>query len=67
MEGAMEAQNRLMPLRQAFSLGTFPVVVKEALNLMGMNVGPTRGPVAAMPSEDRKRLASVLKDIGAIQ
>jgi 4-hydroxy-tetrahydrodipicolinate synthase len=33
---SLEAQFRLAPLRLAFDLGTFPVVIKEALNLIGI-------------------------------
>ena len=37
---ALDAQYRLAPLRIAFGLGTFPVVVKEALNMIGIDAGP---------------------------
>ncbi len=60
LEEALEAQRRLAPLRDAFSLGTFPVVVKEALDLIGIPVGPTRGPVGALAPEQRDRLRQVL-------
>jgi len=44
MKRALNAQNRLTQLRSGFALGTFPGVVKEALNLMGIDAGPLRGP-----------------------
>ncbi len=43
LAGAKAAQQELAPLRLAFAWGTFPVVIKEALNLMGMEAGPCRG------------------------
>ena len=39
MKRSLEAQFRLAPLRLAFDLGTFPVVIKEALNLIGIDAG----------------------------
>lgn len=66
IEGALEAQETLTPLRLAFSWGTFPVVVKEALDLIGMEGGPARAPVRPMPAEKRERLKRVLRDMEAI-
>lgn len=66
LEGAKQAQEALAPLRLAFAWGTFPVVIKEALNLMGMDAGPARRPVGPMPDEKREQLASVLRELGAI-
>jgi 4-hydroxy-tetrahydrodipicolinate synthase len=58
---ALEAQNRLAPLRHAFGLGTFPVVVKEALTLIGISAGPARSPVGPITSESREELKNVLQ------
>lgn len=65
-EGALEAQRRLMPLRLAFSLGTFPVVVKQAMQLIGIDVGPACAPVGPVPEENDERLESVLKELGVL-
>ena len=65
-EGALRAQAELAPLRLAFSWGTFPVVIKEALNLMGMNVGRTRAPVGPLSAEQRERLKGVLEEMHLI-
>jgi 4-hydroxy-tetrahydrodipicolinate synthase len=65
-EGAMEAQNALAPLRHAFAWGTFPVVIKEALDLIGMEAGPARMPVGPMKEDQRKRLAKVLQGMGVL-
>ena len=61
---ALGAQNRLAPLRQAFSLGTFPVVVKEALDLIGISAGPARSPVGPISPENREKLIQVLQSLG---
>ncbi len=66
IEGARQAQERLAPLRLAFGLGTFPVVIKEALSLMGIAAGPARRPVGPMSDEARKQLSDVLKSLGIL-
>jgi len=66
-EGARKAQEALAPLRLAFSWGTFPVVIKEALDLMGLEGGPARAPVGPMTQAQRERLAEVLRGMGVIQ
>jgi len=63
---ARHAQFRLLPLRLAFSLGTFPVVVKEALAIMGRPSGPAKSPVRGMSDEDREKLRSILEDLGLV-
>lgn len=67
LEGAKQAQEELAPLRLAFTWGTFPVVIKEALNLMGMDAGPARRPVGPMSDEKREQLTNVLRSLGVIQ
>jgi 4-hydroxy-tetrahydrodipicolinate synthase len=66
LDGARESQQALAPLRLAFSWGTFPVVIKEALDLMGMEAGPTRAPVGSMSTEKREQLREVLGSMGVI-
>lgn len=61
---ALEAQYRLAPLRVAFGLGTFPVVIKEALNMIGIEAGPAISPVGAMSRENREKLLKVLEEMG---
>lgn len=66
LPGALQAQRSLAPLRLAFTWGTYPVVIKEALNLMGMDVGPCRAPVGPLTPDQRERLRKVLQEMGAI-
>jgi 4-hydroxy-tetrahydrodipicolinate synthase len=60
---ALAAQRRLAPLRTAFGLGTFPVVVKEALNILGIPAGPTRSPVGPMAPAQRETLVRILEEL----
>jgi 4-hydroxy-tetrahydrodipicolinate synthase len=63
LEGARQAQERLAPLRGAFRLGTFPVVAKEALTLLGIEAGPARAPVGPLSDEKRERLRGILDQV----
>jgi len=60
---ARELQYRLLPPRKAFELGTFPVVVKEAMDLIGVPAGPARSPVGPLTAEQRARLKDVLQEM----
>jgi 4-hydroxy-tetrahydrodipicolinate synthase len=66
IEGARKAQEDLAPLRLAFTWGTFPVVIKEALDLIGMEGGPCRAPVGPMTAAQRERLKNLLKELQLI-
>ena len=57
---SLAAQNRLSPLRAALVLGTFPTVAKEAMKLVGQDVGPSRRPVAPLDEKSREKLRQVL-------
>jgi len=58
---ARNAQADLAPLRQAFSLGSFPAVIKDALQLVGMAVGPPREPIRPLDSAGRAELQNILR------
>jgi len=60
LEKAERLQSLAAALRQAFSLHTFPAVVKEAMHMVGLSPGPCRKPVGPMPAEARQKLAEVL-------
>lgn len=60
---ALAAQYRLAPLRLAFDLGTFPVVIKEALNLIGIDAGVGISPVGGMKPEAKEELKEILKEM----
>jgi 4-hydroxy-tetrahydrodipicolinate synthase len=64
MVRAQKCQDMLAPLRLAFELATFPVVIKEALEMIGIEAGPARLPVGPMKADKRKELYDVLITMG---
>jgi len=60
---SLEAQFRLAPLRLAFDLGTFPVVIKEALNLIGIDAGIGIPPVGRIAPKAKSELKEILKNM----
>jgi 4-hydroxy-tetrahydrodipicolinate synthase len=42
------------------------VVIKEALDLMGIECGPARAPVGPLSAEQRERLKNVLREMKLI-
>jgi len=63
---ALELQRRLEPLRRAFTLGSLPVVVKDAMELMGLPAGPCRAPIQSLTGEPRQELIAILKGMGKL-
>lgn len=66
LERAKRLQKALVPLRLAFSLGSFPVVVKDAMEMLGLPAGKTRRPIRSLEGENREELAAILRQIGAL-
>ncbi len=64
LAGALDAQFRLAPLRQAVTMGTFPEAVKEGLRMQGFAVGPCVAPTAGLLPEQKDKLRQVLSDLG---
>ncbi len=60
MKGSLEAQYRLAPLRIGFGLGSFPVVMKDALNLMGINMGDPIKPIDHCTEQNMAKLKDIL-------
>lgn len=60
---SLELQYKLAPLRLAVDKATFPVVLKEGLNMVGIDVGYALAPAAEMSKESRQLLANVLEDL----
>ena len=59
-------QQELAPLRMAFDLGSFPVVVKEALDMMGLPAGTCREPIMPLTKNNREKLRKILLDMNII-
>jgi len=66
-ERSRECQRELAPLRIAFALGSFPVVVKEALTMMGLPGGRCRKPIQPLNDEKRAQLRDVLVSMGLVE
>jgi 4-hydroxy-tetrahydrodipicolinate synthase len=66
LERSRAAQEKLIPLRRAFTLGSFPVVVKDAMNMIGLPAGPPRRPIRSLEGEMKRQLKTVLKELEAL-
>jgi 4-hydroxy-tetrahydrodipicolinate synthase len=66
LEGSKAAQRKLTPVRLSLTLGTAPGGVKAALQLMGMSIGPCRGPVAPLPADKQAKMKAALQAAGLI-
>lgn len=51
------------PLRAAWALGSFPVVIKEAMAMAGRDVGPARRPILPLSDAKRNQLREVVAKI----
>lgn len=60
---AQRISDLLAPLRAAWVLGSFPVVIKEAMTMAGRSAGPARAPIGPLSVEARARLKSVVEAI----
>jgi 4-hydroxy-tetrahydrodipicolinate synthase len=63
LKSAVEAQAKLIPFRKAFLMGTFPAILKEALNMIGIDVGKPRLPIRELSQENRIELGKILKNV----
>lgn len=61
------AQQKVAELRDALAIGTFPVVIKEAMAMIGFPVGPARRPCAPLAHEAREKLRCRLEAVGLLE
>ena len=66
IKGSCALQLELMDVVTAIFSDVNPIPVKEAMNLMGMEVGPCRLPLYGMDDQGREALAAVLRRHGLI-
>lgn len=67
LKGAMDAQYKLIPLRNAYNYGSFPVVMKDCMNLMGINVGHPVKPIEHCKEERLEELKKILTGLDLIK
>ena len=65
-QGALAEQLRLMKLINNLFIEVNPIPVKEAMNLMGMNVGGFRLPLCEMEDEHREILRESMAKVGLV-
>ena len=66
LQGSLEAQYTLAPLRIACSMGTFPAVIKEGLVQEGIPVGKCLAPIAELKKDEKEKLHQVLVDMNLV-
>jgi len=60
LERAARLQALVEPLRRAFSLATFPSVIKEAMAMAGVPAGRCRRPVGPASDQARRELSVII-------
>jgi len=63
---ALEMQVQLAALRRALSLGTFPAVIKAAMEMVGVKAGPARHPVGCLSGEAKEELRGILRTLNLL-
>lgn len=70
LEGDLKEAARLqleaVPMINALFCEVNPIPVKEAMNMMGMNVGPLRMPLCEMEESNKEILKKAMKDYGLL-
>lgn len=64
LPGALAIQQKLNPLIDALFIETNPIPVKTAINLMGLDAGPLRLPLAPMDEDHLKVLEKAMIEYG---
>lgn len=65
-EAATAANERLMPLMTGLFETSNPILVKEALKLLGFPVGGVRLPLVDATPEQSERLAATMREVGVL-
>ena len=65
-EKALELQNKYLDMENAMFIDVNPIPVKEAMNLMGKNVGECRLPLIKMEAAKIEKLRSELAKVGLV-
>ncbi len=67
LEGARDAQERLLPVITALGVGKYPAALKEAMSLIGVPVGPLKEPLQALSIAEKRIVAGLLKSGGFLR
>jgi 4-hydroxy-tetrahydrodipicolinate synthase len=65
-EAAQYAHDALLPLMKGLFETANPILVKEALNLLGLNVGGVRLPLVPATQAQSERLATIMREVGIL-
>lgn len=65
-DGAQAAHNALQPLMKELFVTSNPILVKEALKLVGFPVGGVRLPLVDATPEQSEHLAQVMREVGVL-
>ena len=66
LAASLATQRKLHHVRMALTLGTAPGGVKAALQVLGMSIGPSRAPVAALPPDKMQKMKAALQAAGLL-
>lgn len=66
-EAAAKANAALLPLMDELFITSNPIMVKEALNLLGFPVGGVRLPLVNATAEQSAELAEVMRQVGVLE
>src|SRR5438094_4226826 len=64
VSGARESQEKLLPIIEALGVGKYPAALKEAMNLIGMPVGPLKEPLQSLTIAEKRIVAGLLRSGG---
>lgn len=65
-EAAAQANERLLPLMRGLFETSNPILVKEALSLLGFPVGGVRLPLVSATRQQSERLADIMREVGVL-
>jgi 4-hydroxy-tetrahydrodipicolinate synthase len=65
-DAARAAQEKLHPVRMSLMLATAPGGPKAALRLLGMDMGPSRGPIAPLSGAKLEQMRTALRQAGLL-
>ena len=63
---AKAANDKLLPMMDGLFETTNPILVKEALKLVGFPVGGVRLPLVDATPEQSERLAAIMREVGVL-